>query len=199
MEWLRKAHDLSPERQAAALVLADTYIARLTWVSSELLSPLGVLFRPSCPGETAYTHSLLGKAVELSPSGPAGELARVAYLEYPCYFEGKQDWRDGRIRRAEDILREWPRSQWVPYVHQVLARTYEAKLLLYYPAGDPEGQTLPSERDVAPRLRTAAIDHFRAFLESKPSGSDGVLAWDEAWRLLAGLPPQQIHFGCGCE
>jgi hypothetical protein len=204
LDWLHYARRLTPERRAAALVLADYYVnqqQRFYFPSvSERLIPLGITFTPWCPGDTLYTHSLLHLAEQLDPTGKGGELARIARFEFPCYFETKRDWRDGLIPYGERILRDYPSSQWAPYVHYVLARTYEAKLLLSYPDGlggsDLDKGIPTSQRR---RLRQAAITHLRAFMETKPIGPDSRLVWQETWKLLAGLPPPRISFGCGCE
>lgn len=204
LDWLHHARRLTPEREAAALVLADFYVSQQERFYipglSEHLIPLGITFTPMCPGDTVYTHSLLHLAEQLDPTGKGGELARIAHLEFPCYFQMKRDWRDELIPYGERRLRDYPSSQWMPYIHDVLARTYEAKLLLYYPGGDPEGQTRPMEPPaVSSKLRAAAIAHLRAFLKEKPSGPKAAAVWQEAWRMLAGLPPPRIGFGCGCE
>jgi hypothetical protein len=204
LDWLHHARRLTPERRAAALVLADFYVnqqGRLYLPGlRERLIPLGITFTPWCPGDTVYTHSLLHLTEQLDPTGKGGELARIAHFEFPCYFETKRDWRDGLIPYGERILRDFPSSQWAPYVHYVLARTYEAKLLLSYPDGlggsDLDKGIPTSQRR---RLRQAAITHLRAFMETKPIGPDLRLVWQETWKLLAGLPPPRISFGCGCE
>jgi hypothetical protein len=203
LDWLHRARRLTPQRRAAALVLADYYVNQqqrfyVTSVSDRLI-PFGITFTPWCPGDTLYTHSLLHLAEQLDPAGKGGELARIARFEFPCYFEAKEDWRDGLTHYGEQILRDFASSQWVPYVHYVLARTYEAKLLFYYPGGDPEQETRPMEPHTVSKLRAEAIAHLRAFLKEKPSGPKAASVWQEAWRMLAGLPPPRIGFGCGCE
>jgi hypothetical protein len=124
-----------------------------------------------------------------------GEMAAMARLENPCSFEGKSDWRVGLIALGEQMLRDYPNTQWTPYVHLLLARTYDAKLMLTYPNGDMGAS--PNRGPLDPvQLRDAAIQHFRIFLSQKPNDPDAEYAAHEAWKLLAGLPPTPIHFGC---
>ena len=65
--------------------------------------------------------------------------------------------------------------------------------------GDPDEEGIHLTRAAMPRERRAAVERFERFIEQKPDAAESVFAWQEAWRLLAGLPPSQIHFGCGCE
>jgi hypothetical protein len=124
-----------------------------------------------------------------------GQNAAIARLGSPCAFEGTSDWRVGLIAFGEQLLRDDPNTQWTPYIHLILGRTYAAKLMLTYPNGDMGAS--PNRGPLDPvRLRDAAIQHFRAFLSQKPNDPDAGYAAHEAWRLLAGLPPTPIHFGC---
>ena len=126
---------------------------------------------------------------------PVGAAARIARLEKPCSFEGKSDWRVGLIAFGEQMLRDYPNTLWTPWVHLILGRTYAAKLMLTYPNGDMGAS--PNRGSLDPvQLRDAAIEHLREFLRQRPATEDAKYAASEAWKLLAGLPPTPIHFGC---
>ncbi len=206
LKWLEIAQDLPPQRKAAALIAADIYLERFFYSgvvekssTRKLLKSFGAVFVDTRDG-VAYGHTLLKRAQRFAPSGPAAELAQIGLLEDACGFEGpKTDWREGLIAYGEKILRTFPSDQWTPYVHYILGRAYAAKLLFYYPGGVPDADD-PENRKIirapASRVRAAAITHFRAFLEKQPNALDAAFAWQESWRLLAGLPPTRIGFGC---
>ncbi len=124
----------------------------------------------------------------------AAEGARVAHFENACSFDdGHNNWQDGLIRFGEKLLRDFPASRWKSYIHLTMARTYAAKLLLTYPGVYLDGADKPTDPEA---LRTAAIAHFRAFLEENRESPEAPSAWRETWRLLAELPPSPIHFAC---
>ncbi len=124
----------------------------------------------------------------------AAEGTRVAHLENPCSFDdGHNNWQGGLISFGEKLLRDFPASRWKPYIHLTMARAYAAKLILTYPQVDLNGANRPTGSEA---LRRAAIAHFRAFLEGNQESPEARSAWQEAWRLLAGLPPSPIHFAC---
>ena len=209
-QWLRETEGLPPERKAAALIVADFYAVKAQDFDlyypkhfRTRLAKLGARYGPADGDETIYKHNWLEQALKLTTQGPINELARVARLEDACAFEGQPpsqvDWRDARIPYGEELLRDFPSSEWTPWVHYVLARTHAAKLMLSYPDSD-EGQSIPTSGPEAARLRQAAIHHFRAFLDAKLDAPEAVaFAWQEAWRLLAGLPPTPINFLCYFE
>jgi hypothetical protein len=169
------AKGLPGERKAAALVLADLSVKR----------PTGLGARP---------NARLSQAQQLDPTGPAGEIARVAHVEEPCDFDdGSNNWQGGLIQFGEKLLRDFPASRWKSYVHLTMARAYAAKLILTYPDMFLNGANRPTDPEA---LRRNAIAHFRVFLGENPGAPDSGVAWGEAWRLLAGLPPSPIHFAC---
>jgi len=101
----------------------------------------------------------------------------------PCAFDdGHNNWQDGLIRSAEKV-----------HAHLIIARAYSAKLLLTYPGIDLDGANRPTDPAA---LRRNAIAHYRSFLAENPKAPDAGIAWREAWRLLAGLPPSPTHFAC---
>jgi hypothetical protein len=172
----RVAAEGSPdERKAAAVVLAD--IAR-----KRLMEP--------GQGPQAWRS----RAEQMDPIGAAGEIARVAHAESPCAFDdGRNNWEGAQIQFGQKVLRDFPASRWKSYIHLTMARAYAAKLLLTYPDIDLNGANRPTDPDA---LRRNAVSHFRAFLEANRDSPETAIAWREAWRLLAGLPPSLTHFAC---
>jgi hypothetical protein len=198
-QWLKASSDLPPQRKAAVLLLADSYVA-CTPASSQRLIQLGARFRPICPQDGAfYSHNFRDQTEKLDPQGPSGELAGLASLAYPCFLKGARPWPDLVVEKGEKLLGEFPPDQWTPWVHFAVARAHAAKLSFAYPDHPAEDGNFPLTRATMERERHAAIEHFERFIEQKPDAAESVFAWQEAWRLLAGLPPSQIHFGCDCE
>jgi hypothetical protein len=198
-QWLKASNDLPPQRKAAVLLLADAYVA-CNPASSPRLIQLGARFRAVCPQDgPSYSHNFRDQAEKFDPQGPAGELAGLASLAYPCSLKGARPWPDLVVEKGEKLLGEFLPDQWTPWVHFALARAHAVKLSFAYPDHSPEDGNFPLTRAAMERERHAAIEHLERFIEQKPDAPESVFAWQEAWRLLAGLPPSQIHFGCGCE
>lgn len=169
------AQGLPREREAAALVLADLSVKRPTELGTG-------------------PNTRLSQAEQMNPTGPAGEIARVAHVEEPCGFDdGSNNWQGGLIQFGEKLLRDFPASRWKSYVHLTMARAYAAKLILTYPDMFLNGANRPTDADA---LRRNAIAQFRAFLDENRDAPESGTASREAWRLLAGLPPSPIHFAC---
>ena len=62
--------------------------------------------------------------------------------------------------------------------------------------------TVAPDSPKARQFRALAISHYRAALKLESETARGRAAWEEAWRLLAGLPPsrQDLSPGpCGVE
>jgi hypothetical protein len=198
-QWLKASSDLPPQRKAAVLLLADSYVACARMFSQRLIQ-LGAKSGGPCSKDgPTYSHNFRDQAEKLDPQGPAGELAGLASLADPCSLKGSRPWPDLLIEKGERMLSEFPPDQWTPWVYFALARAHAVKLSFSYPGGDPDEEGIHLTRAAMPRERHAAVEHFERFIDQKPDAAESVFAWQQAWRLLAGLPPSQIHFGCGCE
>ena len=197
-KWLKASADVPPERRALALLVADSYVA-CTQVPSHRLAQLGAEFAAGCPQDgSAYSHNFRDQAERLDPKGLAGELAGLASLGEPCTLKGS--WPDLVIEKGERLLKQFPPDRWTPWVHFAIARAHDAKLSFAYPGGDPEGGEVAQLNPAAKEQeRKAAVEHFERFIQDEPDSEESVFAWQETWRLLAGLPPSPLHFGCGCE
>jgi hypothetical protein len=197
--WLSGSSSLPPQRKAAALLLADSYVACARMFSQRLIQ-LGANSGGPCSKDgPTYSHNFRDQAEKLDPQGPAGELAGLASLADPCSLKGTRPWPDLLIGKGEKLLGEFPPDQWTPWVHFAIARAHAVRISFSYPGGDPDEEGIHLTRAAMPRERRAAVERFERFIEQKPDAAESVFAWQETWRLLAGLPPSQIHFGCGCE
>ncbi len=196
VQWLSQAKSLPPERRAAALLVVDAYLICMQ-SSSRLTQAIGA--QAAGANEQGYIHYFRNQAEKLDPQGPAGELAGLASLADPCFLKGKAPWPDLEIKKGEALLQRFPADTWTPWIHYAIARSHAVKLSFSYPEGDPEGNILPLKPGEMQTERELAIDHFREFLKQVSDDPKSVFAWQEAWSLLAGLPPSHIGFGCSGE
>jgi hypothetical protein len=202
--WLAAAQTLPPARQAAALLLADFYVTCAGTTSDpdqlqKRLMELGARYVTRFPQDGPdYAHNFREQAQALDPRGPAGELAGLIDMNDPCFLEVGKPWPDLLIEKGTLMLNTFPATSWTPYVHLALARAHSTKLSFAL-GGDPEGGVFTITPAIIQHERSAAISQFRYFVKQKPGTPESVFAWQEAWRLLADLPPSQIHFGCSGE
>lgn len=170
------------------------------------VDPGGPVPAPSAPGRLLViartAQAPRGLSLDWTGGAPKGqprledaaEITRFARFERPCAFEdGHNNWQPGLIRFGEKLLQDFPASPRRAFVHLTLARALAARLILTYPDVERSGANRPANPEA---LRRDAITHFRAFLEGAPLSPEADSARREAWRLLAGLPPSPIHFGC---
>jgi hypothetical protein len=208
-KWLEVARQRSPHQRAAALLLADLYVGSTS---------LGYAAKPDVPvappaevykglgaeydKEGNYVNNFLNQAEKMDQGGEVSELAALWTASGECPGFDKRPWPDLAIEDVESFRARFPSDQWTPYVDFALARAHSAKLLWTYPGGSTddystEGSPLtPAAKE---HERAAAIEHFKAFLDARPDGREAAFAWLEAWRLLAGLPPSNIRWGCTGE
>ncbi len=190
-EWLAKSKELPPTRKACALLVADTYVSS---------AQMGAKFVKICPQDgPVYSHNFREEAEQIDPKGLGGELAGLLSLADPCSLKGDHSWPDLLTAKGERLLSAFPADRWTPWIEYLMARAHAAKLSFAYPGGDPEGEPAALTPDAMRHEREAAIQSFRRFLQARPDTAESLFAWQEDWRLLAGLPPSALHFGCGCE
>lgn len=195
--WLAASSALPPARQAAAFLVADAYLA-CTPFSPKLAAAAHTGVRWLGPGDKTYARTYRVRAETLDPNGPAGELAALLALTSPCELPGHDNWPGLAIARAEQALRRFPSGPWTPWLHYAAARAHAARLSFSYPGTPPEDTYYDASLTQAARNRerAAAIDQFKLFLQNPPDPVEAALAWQQAWRLLAGLPPTQVKFAC---
>jgi len=199
--WLKQAAGLSPDHRAASLLVADVVVkcAESFGTVPKGFVTLGATFPEMC-AQPLYSHNFRDEAARLAPGSLVNELATVAAFTEPCSLKGPESWMDKVIATCEKLLARLPQGEWTPWVHYAVARAHAAKLTYSYPGGDPEGgdpiALSPAARQ---RERAAAIRYFRQFAAEKPTTPEGISAWYQGWRLLAGLPPNPLHLACSCE
>jgi hypothetical protein len=152
--------------------------------------------------EGNYLNNFFKQAEKMDDGGEVSELAALWTVSGECPGFDKRPWPDLAIEHVESFRARFPSDKWTPYVDFALARAHSAKLLWTYPGGSTddystEGSPLsPAGKE---HERTAAVEYFKAFIDARPDGREAAFAWLEAWRLLAGLPPSNIRWGCTGE
>jgi hypothetical protein len=199
--WLNASKSLTSSRRAAALLIADYYMscsagAPQTIELKDRYLRMGADFFGGCPQEPEYGHNFRKQAEEIDGPGIAGEFAALAGFWEKCSIA-----YGNIIQIGERLARRFP--EWRPYIRYALARSHEAALSRDYPGGAPEEGLFGPPAKVDPgkieRERIAAIRDFTSFIREKPADSESTFAWQEVWRLQAGLKPTRVSFGCSCE
>ena len=207
-KWLEVAKQRSPQQRAAALLLADLYVenAQLGYATKPYVKPAEFYKRLGAEYDNGgnYVHNFLDQAEKMDHGGEGSELAALWALGDECSYLDKRPWPDVAIEKAEGLLARFRSDQWTPYVHYALARAHSAKLVWSYPGGDAESLeddyiAYPLPSGAQDHERDAAVEHFREFLDVQPDSPEVAFAWLEAWRLIAGLPPSSIGWGCSGE
>jgi len=197
-KWLNAAKALTPLRRAAALLLADEYMScidELPDAARERFIALGAEFNGGCAEDGGeYGHSFRKEAEKLDPNGRVGAWGQLADLWTYCAVEDPKF-----VARAERLLLWFPK--WRPMLHFLLGRAHGTRLAFAFPGGFPnDGAELqPLSPAAQQRERLAAVRAYRSFVQETPDDANAVFAWQEAWRLLAGLEPGAVEFGCTCE
>ncbi|MDQ2899369.1 MAG: hypothetical protein M3Y07_06155, partial [Acidobacteriota bacterium] len=201
--WLRASNGLPPERRAAALLVADSFVrcVQASGAKPSSLNALGVKFGPGCPQDGPdYAGNFRDRAEALDPSGPAGALAGLASLQAPCGLKGSGSWPERVLDRARQALRQFAPGPWSPWVRFAMARAHDVKLSFSLPPGEADiGVIHHLSAAQARHERRGAISEFAQFVKERPDSPEAVFAWQEAWRLMAELSPSPVNFGCGCE
>jgi hypothetical protein len=196
-KWLEVARQRPPHQRAAALLLADLYVTG-TKLDPEIYKGLGAEYDK----QGNYLNNFMKQAEKMDQGGEVSELVALLSVSGECPGFDKRPWPDLATEHVESFRARFPSDQWTPYVHFALAIAHSAKLLWTYPGGgtdDYSTEGSPLSPAAKEHERAAAIEHFKAFLDARPEGPEAAFAWLEAWRLLAGLPPNKIGWGCTGE
>lgn len=188
--WLKASRSLPPEKKAASLVLAHEFMS-CTTAGEASLKKLGAHFAVQCPQDGAtYDGNFLAQAKSTANGGRATEIAILLSLARSC----------NTLETAQSELAAVQSPDLKPYLHYLIARAHAVRLSDAYPPGQAEtGDVVPLTPIAMQRERAAAIENFRLYLAANAKEPEARYAWNETWRLLAGLRPSRIAFGCGCE
>lgn len=231
--WIDGAKDAPAQQLAAALLLADLAAASRLDQCSEY--PEGIPYGapqagdPDAPAYNAlhasldalgigttsyrlgesYSGTLLPRMEKLAPSGPAGELYRIAVIDDPCTWEQAAAgpgasaeqllaWPHRVISVGESILHDDAADEWTPSVHLTLAEAYA---LAWFRATDRDQDDASAAQASAnpAALLEKAQQHYRAWFAASTNDRDRKLVWREIWDLQAGLPPRLMLPSCGID
>jgi hypothetical protein len=192
-KWMNAAKDLPPQRRAAAFLLADDYMSCMedvVYKATERFVALGAEFDR---GE--YLHTFRRAAEKLNQDGPVGAWAQLADAWTYCAVEGGAEF----VATAEKLLARFPKRN--PELLYLIGRAHATRLAFAFPGGFPDdgAQLKPLSPANQTEERLAAVRAFRRFIQEKPDDTEVPFAWQEAWRLLAGLKPSVVTFGCTGE
>ena len=207
-KWMALAAKSTPEQHAAALLLANEVLNRLSeceefsddnnYVPHEEqdtegdsdvalrndLKELGIETDKSArPGPEYYAGNLLAEVPKLASTGAVNELYRMAILDDRCQWSEitEVDCTDF-IKEGESFLSSFPTDEWTPSVHLILAEAYSlaaADMVGYSATPDPEKA----------QLEKKAAAHYSAWYVKSTNQRDSALVWQEIWALDSGMGP----------
>jgi len=163
-------------------------------LARQQLTQLGAKFDYFEPaGAYDYLDTWRQQAYKLRAGGPAGELAQRMELEDAFkqgYCAGKATFSKV-IQRGESYLRQKHDSKDLTAVRLMVADAYRDMVTLAEGADDNVNQKEYSNLKATARKK--AIMHYRKALADSRLTRKTMLAWDEAWRLIAGVPPHSNY------
>lgn len=207
-KWMALAAQSKPEQHAAALLLANEVLGRLSeceefaeepfnssfetddeWDNAhdsleKDLKELGIeTWKSARPGPEQYAGNLLAQVPKLAPTGPVNELYRMAILDDRCVWSQITELDCTIIiKEGESFLSSFPQDEWTPSVHLILAEAYTLSSAVtggYSPTPDPEKTALEKKAEV----------QYRAWYAKSKNQRDRALVWEEIWALDAGMGP----------
>jgi len=206
--WLDLADHSRPDRQGAAILLADQVLSRL-WYCEEFLhsgsyfSPeeeaiatrenealekdlkeLGVRMEANRLAEY-YSGNLREKILNLAPEGPINELGRMAILDERCQWDHNAEGADCSriIKEGESFLLSFPEDEWTPTVHLIPAEAYALT------AANPRDEFSAMPQPPKTEWEKKAAAQYRAWYAKSDNERDRALVWQEIWALEAGMGP----------
>lgn len=206
-QWLSQLKTLPAERRAAGLLVAD----RLTLAAETAdgngiwqregkeLSHIEKFMAEFFPSEAekgnTYTGNWAEQARKLDPSGVVGQMAIIGSMARgPCDLSGPDDPSRTVILEGEQLLSKDLDASTAAQVHFMVGDAYSdfvalaSQGLTAQGARDPDKYRAEAERD-----RAKALDHYRAGLSLENASQNAKDAWRQAWRLLAGIQPEERY------
>ncbi len=205
--WIDICANTDREARAAGLAFADQVLSAITdrlALDSTIVSqfePLGAIIRQSRTMGWIYEHSWLKQALALDSSGAVGELALILMMQRGFQLEAGCTCGAcfGRvILEGEKYLPRATDPEFQKMTHFILAYAYSDIVAIH--SGIPS--TVDDDSGIAitvDQARSKAVGHFRQAISADTSSAGARIAWREAWRLVATLPPTAKNFVCEDE
>jgi len=211
-QWIIDAMEKPDRQKAAALLVADMVLASVQYAFnvSELeegrearlaLSKLGAHFISQPAQEImVYSRSLLIDARRLDAEGPVGELCFLMLMEAGFDPTGTCAETSEKfiqvIKNGEEYLRNAKNSAHKREVELMVADAYRDIVALAEGLADDEHVDPSKYKALARVALPKAIEYYRLGLKNVSDSEKNRIAWSEAWRLIAGLPPVNIRYFC---
>lgn len=208
-EWMGLAAKSTPKQRAAALLLADQVLGRLSECEEFAEEPFNPSFetedawddardslkkglkelgietcKSARPRPEEYSGNLLKQVPKLAPTGVVNELYWMAVLDDRCQWSPttELDCTD-LIKSGEDFLSRFPNDEWTPTVHLILAEAYAVTAADY-----GQGYSATQDPEEA-QLEKEAAAHYRAWYAMGVNARVRALVWEEIWAIDAGMGP----------
>ncbi len=205
--WLSQLKALPAERRAAGLLAAD----RLTLAAetdegdgiwrqegkepSHIEKFMAEFFPTEAKEGSVYTGNWAEQARELDPSGEVGQMAIIASMARgPCDLSGPDDPSRKVILEGEKLLSKGLGAPIAAQVHFMVGDAYSDFVVLARQGLNAQGaRDVDKYRGEAAMDRAKALEHYRAGLTVDNASQNAQDAWRQAWRLLAGIQPEERY------
>ena len=205
-QWLIQLKTLPAEKRAAGLLAADHLLLAAESVTEVPLWPqqakeqwplenLNAKFTPSEtePGYL-YTGSWAKQARELDPNGVVGQMAIIGSMAHKsCDGQDSDDPSRRVIIEGEKLLSNGLDSSIAAQVHFMVGDAYSDFVSFAAKGVDAHGMGDTKFQKEAALDRAKALEHYRAGLSADSISQNAQDAWRQAWRLVAGLMPDERY------
>ncbi|MDO8666583.1 MAG: hypothetical protein Q7J79_08215 [Gemmatimonadales bacterium] len=208
--WLAAAGAQPAGRRAAALFVADQVLGRSLCAYGLCEGPDSARFRPfralgakfeySPLGDGwVFTHNWLQDILTLGLDGPVSNATFMLLLEYGFDTSGTcrgggDNFRDV-IAKGEAWLARHPQHQQARAAHFLVAEAYRDIVALAHGAL-AEYADSAQYLEESPAAREKALEHYRLAIPPGDTSRMAREAWQQAWWLMAELPPRGTRFVC---
>jgi hypothetical protein len=206
-EWLAQLKTLPADRRAAGLLAADRLVLAAQtarqmarWSLGKEPSPfekLGAEFFPEAQADGYYVYAgnWAEQARSLDPNGVVGQMAIIGSMARgSCDLSGPDDPSRRVILEGERLLSKGLDAPTAAQVHLMVGDAYSDFVALVRQGLNAQGARDPDKyRAEAEIDRAKALEHYRAGLAVDNASQNAQDAWRQAWRLLAGVQPEERY------
>jgi len=210
--WITEAMQKPDRQKAASLLVGDLVLATVqhAFKISELgegeearlaLSKLGAHFiSHPIQASMVYSRSWLHDAQRLDAEGPIGELCFLILMETGFDPTGICAETSEKfmtvIKNGEEYLKQKRIIAHRQEIEIMVADAYRDIIAMAEGLADDENVDPNKYKGLTREALPKAIEHYRIGLQNARDSVQNRIAWSEAWRLIAGLPPVYIRYLC---
>lgn len=151
-----------------------------------------------------YFYNWANEAWKLDGDGPAGTLALLVLMDRgfdlsPGMCQSGMEQFRRVIAEGEHFLAKSSDPAVNAPVHFMMGDAWGDIVALATEPGPGAAEELPDPKQYlaeAPKARVEAVAQYRAGLRLDQQSYDAYQAWTKAWRVIAGLPPEQLRYYC---